>query len=59
VPPPAEYVALGAARQAAWVLTQQDSPPTWALGQTTPYTAAPTPEVIDQYRAAQPLTLGQ
>ena len=31
VPEPAEYVALGAARQAAWVFTGGDAPPTWAL----------------------------
>ncbi|WP_396916073.1 xylulokinase [Mycolicibacterium sp.] len=59
VPPPAEYVALGAARQAAWTLTQQDPPPQWAPGLITPYSAAPTPEILKQYLAAQPLTLGQ
>lgn len=59
VPPPAEYVALGAARQAAWALGQQDSPPPWALGRTTSYNAEPAPEVIARYRAAQSLTLGQ
>ena len=58
-PTPAEYVALGAARQAAWTLSQQDSPPTWSFGVTATYTAAPTPQVLDQYRAAQPMTLGQ
>ena len=59
VPTPAEYVALGAARQAAWTLSQDDSPPAWSFGITTTYTARPTPDVLDQYRAAQPLTLGQ
>ena len=29
VPEPAEYVALGAARQAAWTLSQDQSPPPW------------------------------
>jgi xylulokinase len=29
VPAPAEYVALGAARQAAWALSGQASPPSW------------------------------
>ncbi|MCW2135463.1 FGGY-family carbohydrate kinase, partial [Arthrobacter sp. VKM Ac-2550] len=29
IPEPAEYVALGAARQAAWALSQSDAPPTW------------------------------
>ena len=34
VPTPAEYVALGAARQAAWTLSRQDSPPPWSFGVT-------------------------
>jgi xylulokinase len=59
VPPPAEFVALGAARQAAWTLSQQDSPPSWSIGDTTTYTARATPEVLDRYLAAQSLTLGQ
>jgi len=59
VPTPAEYVALGAARQAAWTLSQQDSPPPWSSEITASYTAEPTPQVLEQYRAAQPLTLGQ
>jgi xylulokinase len=59
VPTPAEYVALGAARQAAWVLSQQDSAPPWSFGVTATYTAEPTPRVIEQYQAAQPKTLGQ
>jgi xylulokinase len=59
VPTPAEYVALGAARQAAWTLAQQDSPLAWSFGVTASYTADPTPEVLEQYRAAQSLTLGQ
>lgn len=59
VPTPAEYVALGAARQAAWTLNQSESPPAWAFGVTASYTAEPTPEVLDQYRSAQSLTLGQ
>ena len=32
VPPPEEYVALGAARQAAWVLDPASGPPPWAAG---------------------------
>ena len=59
VPTPAEYVALGAARQAAWTLSQAESPPGWSFGITTMFAADPTPEVLDQYRRAQPLTLGQ
>jgi xylulokinase len=59
VPTPAEYVALGAARQAAWALTQSASPAAWSFGITTTYTADPTPHVLEQYRAAEPLTLGR
>jgi xylulokinase len=59
VPTPAEYVALGAARQAAWTLSQTDSPPSWSFGITTMFTGTPAPEVLEAYRAAQPLTLGQ
>nr|WP_090340115.1 FGGY family carbohydrate kinase [Mycolicibacterium malmesburyense]CRL68963.1 D-xylulose kinase [Mycolicibacterium malmesburyense] len=59
VPEPAEYVALGAARQAAWALTQADAPPSWSVGETATYHAEPTPSVLERYRAAQPLTLGQ
>jgi xylulokinase len=59
VPTPGEYVALGAARQAAWVLSRADSPPRWLSGATESFIAAATPEVLDQYREAQPLTLGQ
>lgn len=33
VPAPAEYVALGAARQAAWALSGKDEPPVWARAQ--------------------------
>ena len=30
VPPVGEYVAIGAARQAAWVLSESGSPPPWS-----------------------------
>ena len=59
VPTPGEYVALGAARQAAWVLSGDDTPASWSYGVTSSYEADPTPEVLDRYRAAQSLTLGQ
>jgi xylulokinase len=39
VPAEAEYVALGAARQAAWVLSGDDAPPTWrrdVIAETAP-----------------------
>jgi xylulokinase len=59
VPTPGEYVALGAARQAAWTLSEVDTPPAWSFGATGSYTADPTPAVLDRYRTAQTLTLGQ
>jgi xylulokinase len=59
VPTPAEYVALGAARQAAWILSGADAPPSWSFGLTASYTGEPTPEVVDRYRTVQTLTVGQ
>lgn len=58
VPTPAEYVALGAARQAAWVLSGRDAPPDWAFGGTASYEADPTLHVNERYTAARLLTLG-
>jgi xylulokinase len=57
VPTPPEYVALGAARQAAWVLLGQESPPSWSVGVSAIYEADPTPQVLERYQAAQQLTL--
>lgn len=57
VPTPAEYVALGAARQAAWVLSGQESPPVWSGGQSARYQADATPQVLARYQDAQQLTL--
>ena len=57
VPPPAEYVALGAARQAAWVLSGDASPPDWSTDSAVRYEADATPQVLEQYHAVQDLTL--
>ena len=57
VPQPAEYVALGAARQAAWVLSGRATPPEWSAGEPGCYQADATPQVLDRYREAQDLTL--
>lgn len=59
VPTPAEYVAFGAARQAAWVLSGAEAPPDWTFGVTASYSATPTPAVVAQYRAVQEMTVGQ
>lgn len=48
VPPAGEYVADGAARQAAWALLGQM--PTWDLGDVSHHLATPTPHVMDRYR---------
>ncbi|ROQ17375.1 MULTISPECIES: xylulokinase [unclassified Curtobacterium] len=49
IPEPGEYVASGAARQAAWALT--GALPSWDIATTT-VPADPHPEVLEQYRAA-------
>lgn len=49
LPPTGEYVALGAARQAAWALAGTSAPPTWAAPETTVLEADPTPRVREVY----------
>ncbi|MFI7581548.1 xylulokinase [Kocuria kalidii] len=56
VPAPGEYVALGAARQAAWALSGADEPPAWALSGAQEYTAEPTPAVMEAYRTLRDRT---
>jgi xylulokinase len=58
VPTPAEYVGLGAARQAAWALSGSPQPPTWKPPATTEYTADPVPEVLERYADVRHLTEG-
>ncbi|MFG3707897.1 xylulokinase [Micromonospora sp. NPDC047670] len=53
VPPPGEYVADGAARQAAWVALGGAAPPTWSVRGTEEYAAAPVPAVRERYAAAR------
>lgn len=50
-PPSGEYVALGAARQAAWALAGGDAPPTWGLPGLETAEADPTPVVRQRYAA--------
>lgn len=50
VPSPGEYVADGAARQAAWVLSGAAEPPVWPQPDTRVYEAAGTPERLAAYR---------
>lgn len=49
VPEPGEYVADGAARQAAWVLSGSSAPPTWTASEVTTFTAEPTRFVRERY----------
>jgi xylulokinase len=55
VPPAGEYVADGAARQAAWVLHGGEVPEWSAVreGETLVREANPVPRVRDQYRDAR------
>lgn len=53
VPDPAEYVALGAARQAAWALQGGATAPEWTAAAGRPVSAPPQPEIRAQYAAAR------
>jgi xylulokinase len=53
VPPPGEYVADGAARQAAWVALGGAVPPAWPVRGTEEYAAAPVPAVRERYAVAR------
>jgi xylulokinase len=53
VPPPGEYVADGAARQAAWVALGAAEPPAWSAEAPETYEAASVPLIREQYAAAQ------
>ncbi len=57
VPPAGEYVADGAARQAAWVALGGQHAPQWTLDGTEVYQADPTPVVREQYGQARELVL--
>jgi xylulokinase len=52
VPPPGEYVADGAARQAAWALSGAPEPPQWTIGSAETYEADPEPAVRGRYAEA-------
>ncbi|MDN5688532.1 MAG: xylulokinase [Brachybacterium sp.] len=58
VAPAAEYVALGAARQAAWALAGTAEPPAWEISGSRVVEADPTPEVLGAYRALKERTEG-
>lgn len=58
VPQTAEYVALGAARQAAWALSGQDQPPVWNSAESTTYEAQSRPEIYANYARLRDDTKG-
>lgn len=58
VPPPGEYVADGAARQAAWALRGGAEQPVWApSGEAVRYEADTVAHIRQRYAAARDLTL--
>jgi len=59
VPPPGEYVADGAARQAAWVLAGGDEPPGWERAGTETYETDAVAGVRERYSHARELTLNR
>jgi xylulokinase len=59
VPPPSEYVADGAARQAAWVASGAAEPPQWTLEGEQVFEADPVPAIRERYAHARDLILEQ
>ena len=62
VPEPGEYVAVGAARQAAWVLSGGEEPPEWTpANEPIVHTAEGdrTAHIREQYAAARDLILNR
>ncbi|GIG91826.1 xylulokinase [Plantactinospora endophytica] len=57
VPEPGEYVADGAARQAAWVVQGGAQPPTWSAGRSEEYAGSAVPRIREQYARARDLIL--
>lgn len=58
VPDPAEYVALGAARQAAWVLSGKDQPPQWPVPGTEASSATANEDGLQRYARLREATEG-
>lgn len=58
VPQPGEYVATGAARQAAWTLAGTAEPPAWEQPPHATYEADPQPHVRERYAEVRDLTDG-
>ena len=56
VPEPEEYVALGAARQAAWALAGTPEPPDWPRRPAAGYTGPPVPGLRERYAGLRDAT---
>jgi len=56
VPAPGEYVADGAARQAAWVASGEAAPPAWPVEIVEVCAGSPTPRVRQKYAEVRDLT---
>lgn len=52
LPPAAEYVALGAARQAAWVVSGADHPPSWEVAGADLLSGDDQPWIRERFAAA-------
>jgi xylulokinase len=59
VPQPGEYVAHGAARQAAWVLSGAEAPPDWPQPGLQEFQAPPATGVRERYAEVRTRTDGQ
>lgn len=59
VPPPGEYVADGAARQAAWTAAQAADPPAWGDPGAEVHEADLVPAIRDQYARVREMTATQ
>ncbi|XVV06378.1 xylulokinase [Actinosynnema sp. CA-248983] len=59
LPATSEYVADGAARQAAWAVSGANEPPVWSELTSELFEADPTPWVREQYAAARELTVSR
>ena len=59
VPSPGEYVANGAAIQAAWVISDAPHPPSWGSADEQLYEGDAIPAIRERYAAARDLTVAQ
>lgn len=58
VPDPVEFVALGAARQAAWAISEAAEPPAWHAQHVESFSATYSAEVVERYAAIRDATEG-